>query len=307
MPSISVIITCYAEGNLLSDAVESVLTQTQLPQEIVIVYDASGDRTTIEVCKQLESNPLVKLIWRTENGGTAIAREEGFSHAQAEIFVPLDADDLLPQEALALISHTFSQNPTAEFVYGNYLRQDQKERNSKLINPGNISLGNMLKAKPFSLSSNWHLIGTTPLRRSLWQKIGGYDLSFGNQDLHDVDFWIRAIATSQNYIKIDRVIYVWRKYLGKNSRKVTPLAWNRIAQKYVQIYAEVGLAVRCQELILLNSKWQKDSNLEIRFHSQVLKQAIFQNQPTCSSLIILILPGFLIRILVDLVILKHDR
>ena len=67
MSNISVIITCYREGNLIFDAVNSILAQTLLPLEILLVNDASSDRRTIEVCQELEQNPLVRVIWRVIN------------------------------------------------------------------------------------------------------------------------------------------------------------------------------------------------------------------------------------------------
>jgi GT2 family glycosyltransferase len=299
---ISVIITCFCEGELLLEAVESAIEQTQLPHEIVIVYDASGDRSTIDVCKQLESYPLIKVIWREENGGTSVARDDGFSHARGEILVPLDADDLLPKEALELISKTFENNPDAEFVYGNYLKIENISDRGQEVKPGKIGLEKLLQSKSLSLSSNWNLIGTTPLKRTFWQKIGGYDLTFGVEDLHDVEFWIRAIAASKNYVQIDQIIYIWRKYLGSNSQKVTPLSWYRIAQKHQQIYAQNGLATRAQELILLGSKWQNRSKKEIQTNSQALIRLLLQHNPTFSGLLILIIPGYVWRVLAKLAI-----
>jgi glycosyltransferase involved in cell wall biosynthesis len=51
MFSISVVITCYREGELILDAVNSVLAQSLLPLEIIIINDASSDRTAEEVAK----------------------------------------------------------------------------------------------------------------------------------------------------------------------------------------------------------------------------------------------------------------
>jgi len=50
MSNITVVITCYLEGELINEAVNSVLGQSVLPQEIIIVDDASTDQSTIAVC-----------------------------------------------------------------------------------------------------------------------------------------------------------------------------------------------------------------------------------------------------------------
>lgn len=253
--TISVVITCYSEGALIFDAVNSVLNQSLPAKDLILVNDGSTDAKTIEVCHALEKQASIRVIWQTPNGGPSIARNRGFETATGEIFVLLDADDLLPSTALEQIQTAFDQHPKAGFIYGNYVRQNQPDSAGIVVNPSNISLQTMLSPKRFSFSSQWKLIGTTPLRRSLWESLGGYDPEFGVQDLHDVEFWMRAIASGCSYYHLAEPIYLWRKYLGQNSRKVTPLAWYKIAQKHFEIYRQVGLEWRAYELLLLGSKW----------------------------------------------------
>ena len=293
MNSISVVITCYQEGDLLLDAVNSILSQTLFPIEIIIVNDASSDRRTIEVCQELENNALIRVIWREINGGSSVARDNGFEVAQGDILVTLDADDILPIKALELISKTFREDQQLGFVYGNYIRQD-KVNKQKVINPQDISLRAMLKAKKFSLSSNWKLIGTTPIRKSLWQSLGGYDPTFGVNDLHDVEFWIRAIASGCRYKYIPETIYIWRKYLGSNSKEITPLSWYRIAQKYLSIYQDIGLEYRAYELLLIGSKWLNDSS-QVIYYQQKIKQCICKGELQCTTILALLIPVKLLK------------
>ncbi|HEY9908275.1 MAG TPA: glycosyltransferase [Thermosynechococcaceae cyanobacterium] len=288
---ISVVITCYAEGKLLLEAIDSVLAQTLSALEILVVNDSSSDAETIAACQQLEANSRIQVIWREKNGGTSVARNCGFQAAEGEILVPLDADDLLPPKALEIIQAAFDRYPNAAFIYGSYLRQNELQAEAELVSPGEITLQAMLKAKRFSLSSQWKLIGTTPLRRSLWDVIGGYDPEFGVADLHDVEFWLRAIASGCAYYAVPEPIYVWRKYLGKNSRKVTPISWYRVAEKHIEIYQRLGLDYRAYELLLLGSKWLKNSQ-EVRYYSSKLIKCISQGRFQLSSLIALVIPAF---------------
>lgn len=296
--NISVIITCYSEGNLIFDAVKSVLSQSRPASEIILVNDGSKHLQTIQACQELERDSPVKVIWRSSNGGPSSTRNDGFQAAKGEILVLLDADDILPENALELIGQTFETHPDAGFIYGSYLRQNQENVLPLLIQPGNVTLREMLQAKPWSLSSNWQLIGTTPLRRSLWETVGGYDPEFGVEDLHDVEFWIRAIASEAPYYAISEPIYIWRKYLGSTSRKVTPLAWYRVAQKHFKIYQTLGLEARAYELLLLGSKWLQDAD-KIRLYSHKLFQCIRQGQWRFSSFVALVIPASLLRRLAE--------
>ncbi len=56
MDTISVVITCYQEGNLLRRAFASLGDQSDKDFDIVIVNDASPDETTNAVCHELGKN-----------------------------------------------------------------------------------------------------------------------------------------------------------------------------------------------------------------------------------------------------------
>lgn len=287
--TLSVIITCYSEGDLLYEAVQSVISQSKSPVEIIVVNDASTDPETINACQTLATNPLVTVIHRHENGGTSAARNEGVQSATGDICLMLDGDDLLPPETLATVQTIFDQHPTAGFIFGDYLRQDNPQQSAQCITPGQPILSHQLKARPFSLSSNWTLLGTSPIKRKLWQSVGGYDLNFGVRDLHDVEFWVRVLATGCSYAYAPKPIYLWRKYFGSNSRQVTPLAWYRLAEAHIGIYRSVGLEYRANELLLLGSKWMHKTE-QIQHYAEALFRNIRQGQYQFSSFLALIIP-----------------
>lgn len=297
-PTLSVVITCYREGDLLLEAVESVRRQTQPPLEIVIVNDASPDDRTNQVCRQLGTDPNIALVWQAQNGGPSIARNAGFAAAQGEILVPLDADDLLPPNGLRHIQQAFTNHPDAGFIYGSYLCQ-RYPNDSRMVRAEPISLNSLLRARRFSLSTNWTLIGTAPLRKSLWEEVGHSDPELGAEDLHDLEFWLRAMALPCGYYDTPEVIYIWRKYLGSNSRKVDPMSWYRVAQKHFEVYRQNGLEYRAHELLLLGSKWSNQTE-GIRRHRRALLSCITRGNFQLSSLIALAIPTGLFQPLAQL-------
>ncbi|WP_299403555.1 glycosyltransferase family 2 protein [Acaryochloris sp. IP29b_bin.148] len=295
--SLSVVITCYREGPLILEAIESIRQQTHPPLEIIIVNDASPEEITNSICHQLEVEPDIQVVWQHINGGPSLARNAGFKAAQGDVLVPLDADDLLPENALSLISKAFENSPDAGFVYGPYYRQDDVEQIGQLVCSTDISLSTQLAPKPWSLSTNWKLLGTTPLRKSIWTDVGGYDPTFETDDLHDVEFWIRVLASGCGYSAVDDPIYVWRKYLGSNSSKVTPYAWYRIVEKYFDVYQKCGLTYRAHELLLLGSKWLNRPK-DVTQHSRVLVGMIRKERVRLSTIVSLVMPSMLLRWLV---------
>jgi glycosyltransferase involved in cell wall biosynthesis len=114
-PLVSVVIPCYNHGHFVNEAIDSVLAQTHLHHEIIVVDDGSTDRTA-EVVAQYSG---VRYV-RQRNGGLPAARNRGIQESQGEYLVFLDADDRLLPEHLAISLDAFRSHPQAGWVCGNF-------------------------------------------------------------------------------------------------------------------------------------------------------------------------------------------
>ena len=98
MSQISVLIPLYNKASEVERTVRSVLAQSSLPREIIIVDDGSTDRS-LEVVRAIES-PLIKIITQP-NAGVSAARNRAIREAQGEWVALLDADDRWHADYLA--------------------------------------------------------------------------------------------------------------------------------------------------------------------------------------------------------------
>lgn len=89
-PRISVIIPLYNKAQEIEATLRSVLAQTHLPEEIIVVDDGSTDDSRQKV--ESISSPLIRLLTQ-ENQGVSAARNRGIKAAKAEFISFLDADD----------------------------------------------------------------------------------------------------------------------------------------------------------------------------------------------------------------------
>ena len=91
---VTVIIPCYRSALTIRRAVQSVILQTHIPAEVILVNDASNDET-LGVLRDLEQQyfGLIKVISFTENKGAASARNAGWAMATQTYIAFLDADD----------------------------------------------------------------------------------------------------------------------------------------------------------------------------------------------------------------------
>lgn len=110
---VTVVVPTYNAVATLSRALASVFAQTRLPTEIVVVDDASSDRTW-DVMQQLcakhpeQQIKTVRLDW---NGGAAGARNAGWVLASQEYIAFLDADDAWHPRKLELQYRWMTDHP----------------------------------------------------------------------------------------------------------------------------------------------------------------------------------------------------
>ncbi len=87
---VSIVIPFFSRVDWLMEAVESVLAQTFNNYEIIVVNDGSMEDMTEFLFKYRDKVKYIEI----ENGGPAIARNEGIKHAKGEYIAFLDSDDL---------------------------------------------------------------------------------------------------------------------------------------------------------------------------------------------------------------------
>ena len=91
--SVSVVIPAYNAAQSIESAILSVLGQTRLPLEILVVDDGSVDETQKIVSTLARSHSSVRLLQNMRNLGVSASRNHGFREAQGSWIAILDADD----------------------------------------------------------------------------------------------------------------------------------------------------------------------------------------------------------------------
>jgi glycosyltransferase involved in cell wall biosynthesis len=97
LPIVSVVIPAYNARKWIGETLESVLSQSTVGTETIVIDDGSSDGTGDFV----ERNYSWVQLERTQNKGASAARNRGTELAQGEFIQYLDADDLLAPGAIA--------------------------------------------------------------------------------------------------------------------------------------------------------------------------------------------------------------
>ncbi|MBG0740184.1 glycosyltransferase [Paeniglutamicibacter antarcticus] len=104
-PSISVVIPCRNDAELLEKCLASLGRQTHLPLEIIVV-DNNSDDESADVARRHGVRLITEMM-----PGIPAAAAAGYDAAVGEIIARCDADCLLPADWLQRIGTEFLQNP----------------------------------------------------------------------------------------------------------------------------------------------------------------------------------------------------
>ena len=108
MPKISVIMPVYNSEKYLSEAIESILSQTYPDFEFIIIDDCSQDKS-YQIAASYH-DPRIVLLQNEENKGVAATLNRGIDTAKGEFIARMDADDIsfperFQEQILHLNSH----------------------------------------------------------------------------------------------------------------------------------------------------------------------------------------------------------
>jgi glycosyltransferase involved in cell wall biosynthesis len=224
MPRVSVVIPAYNRADTLPDALDSLLAQTYVDFEVIVVDDGSTDNTKSVVEEYCKKDSRI-IYYYQENKERSAARNQGIRLSRGEYITFLDADDAYFPQKIEKQVAVLDSVKDADFVYCHYKAMDRAG------NP--VGNGDPLA---YNLSGNIYpeilrftgVSITTPgvmVRKKLLDKIGGFDETMNSHE--DFDLWRRAarvtrIEQMQEALIAARVgasgterKYLWRGYKAR--------------------------------------------------------------------------------------------
>jgi glycosyltransferase involved in cell wall biosynthesis len=124
MPLVSVIVPVHNGAAYIENAIASALSQQGCDLEVIVVDDASRDRTREIVAKCLRRDPRLRLMSLSTRGGPSVARNAGITAATGIWIAVLDADDRYRPYRLARLLAA-AEASRADVVCDNLVRIDE--------------------------------------------------------------------------------------------------------------------------------------------------------------------------------------
>ncbi|MDT8334647.1 MAG: glycosyltransferase family A protein [Desulfurivibrionaceae bacterium] len=181
---VSVIIPTYNRQILLGRAIDSVLRQTGVDFELLIVDDGSTDATDELVASH---GSAVRYLYQ-ENLGAAAARNTGIKAARYDLMAFLDSDDGFAPGKLAVQATAMATHPeylvshTDEVWYRRGRLLNQKNKHAR---KGGFIFPRCLELCAVGMS-------TAMVRRELFDEVGLFDETL--VCCEDYDLWLRVSA-----------------------------------------------------------------------------------------------------------------
>lgn len=196
VPVISVIIPCYNYGRFIADACDSLLAQTMVNWECILVNNGRFAETKDAASIYIIKDSRFKYL-ESDSKGPSLARNEGLSIAKGEFVQFLDADDKLASHRFEILMDVFKKDSGLDLVYSGvrYFASENSDIYFDSLNDlssqgkdGHKGSGEVMYN--LLIRRNIFVINSPLIRRDILSLVGGFSGAFSH--LEDWDLWLRA-------------------------------------------------------------------------------------------------------------------
>ncbi|WP_227368687.1 glycosyltransferase family 2 protein [Halomonas sp. M20] len=202
MPKFSVVIPTYNRADSLLRTLQSVLAQSFIDFEAIVVDDGSTDNTQ-QVVNTLK-DPRIRYHKMINSGGPATPRNKGISEAKGEWICLLDSDDLWYPQKLMVLHDYLQKNVNIDVAY-----------HSLNINMDYLRVTRAIYTRGLMTNSYEDLLrngndcptSSVAVRKSFINRNNiEFDESKEFRIVEDYDFWLKLADCGARFVRIDQVL-----------------------------------------------------------------------------------------------------
>ncbi|MBM3542911.1 MAG: glycosyltransferase [Alphaproteobacteria bacterium] len=212
----TIVVPNYNHAQYLSDSLSSIVSQTRLPDEVIVIDDASTDNSVELIETILADKPNWRLIRNNERRGVIVCLNMGLAQAKGDWVLFLGADDGLLPNFLESALTQVKAAPSAGLISACTMIVDGTGR--FVVRPAILptTSAGYVSAQRFrqllSYSDNFFSGTVTLYRQAALAALGGFNPTLGS--LTD-SFAARRLAARFGFGFIPEVLGFWR-YHGAN-------------------------------------------------------------------------------------------
>lgn len=239
--TISVIVCAHNEERYLGPCLVSLAAQTRPPDEILVINNASTDRTALVA----SAIPDVRVV-NERKKGLVVARERGRLESRGDLLVYVDADCRAPSDWLSLIEGHFGRDRSLVALSGNYRYYDWDWFGRALLRAYDLTLGpaTHLLVKYVLRIGVVFYGGNFAVRRDALQRIGGFDTT--------IEFHGEDTNLGRRLSRIGNVALRYDCFLYTSARRYNSLGKAAVFRLYVRNFVSELLHHRPKDRVHLD-------------------------------------------------------
>lgn len=213
-PLLSVIIPVYNTSAFLERCLNSVIYQTYMNLEIILVNDGSTDNS-LDICNSFVSKDKRIKIINQANGGLSRARNAGLAIATGELITFVDSDDWIePAMYSTLISLLFQHNAEVAGCRTRKTYPDNSTAKADSIAPSEYNEDYLVFESNDCLRSLFEMVHSDRMTHAVWDKIYRRELiqniRFAEDYLsEDTLYTAQVMEKAQKVVVTRQVLYNW--------------------------------------------------------------------------------------------------
>ncbi len=199
-PKVSVLMPVYNTAPYLSEAMDSMLSQTFMDFELIVLDDCSPDHAE-EILDRYD-DPRIVRYRGTRNEGLSNVLNIGLEMARGEYIARMDSDDISMPDRLQVQVDFLEQRPEIDLVsVGMQLFGAKKEVWVRERDLEKVKINALFYSPVLHASSIW--------RKDSFERNG---LRFRQEMVpaEDYDLWTRALVSGLKLVNLPEVLYKYR-------------------------------------------------------------------------------------------------
>lgn len=215
MSRVSAILPVFNGRRFLRDAVRSVLAQSLLPCELIVVDDGSTDGSLAEL-EGLPPAPFPIRVLRQANAGQSASRNLAARHAEGEYLAFLDQDDQWYPQHLELLVAPLAADPAVGWAYSDF---DEIDSDGHLVTRAFLRTQGVSHPKRTIFecvaADLMVLPSASVVRREAFEQSGGFDEALSGYE--DDDLFVRFFRLGWEHVYVDRPLLRFRIHASGSS------------------------------------------------------------------------------------------
>ena len=271
--TVTVLIPTFNRAHYLSECLDSILSQTIKPHQIIVIDDGSEDGTQ----SLLEAYAGQVTVLKKANGGKSTALNLGLQHVTGNFVWVFDDDDVALPDAIEKRLKIFASNPEVEFVYTSHFWGCDGDKKIQIINQQNIDIPSPAEYFYTVLTGFFFALQSVLVRTECFEKTGQYDESlFRGQDY---DMLIR-LGRHCSGMGINEPTFIFRKHAGVRG----PIQELHLTNNSNDMWAkyDITIATKIRESLALE-EYLAERTYDLANVEQSCREALIRRMSVMSS------------------------